>query len=141
MDEFTTDSAFATEVAGISFSKKLKPGDIVLLTGELGAGKTVFVQGVAKGLNIKSRVISPTFVLVRKHRGKIDKKKINLYHIDLYRLENPSEIKNLGLEDIFEDISGIFLIEWGRKHEYLKFTWEVSIEISNGKRKINIKDE
>lgn len=137
--EFITRSVRETEDAGSRFAADLKTGDIVLLTGELGAGKTTFVQGVARALYVKSRVISPTFVLVRKHRGKFNSKKINLYHIDLYRLEGSLEIKNLGLDDIFEDISGIFLIEWGEKHENLKATYEVSIEVlNNDERKIRI---
>ncbi len=138
-EEFVTHSARETEEAGSRFATNLKSGDIVLLTGELGAGKTTFVQGVARTLNVKSRVISPTFVLVRKHRGKIDHKKINMYHIDLYRLEGSFDIKNLGLDDIFEDVNGIFLIEWGEKHENLRATYEVGIEVlNNGERKIRI---
>ena len=138
--EFITSTAFETESIGSEFAKNVKVGDVVLLSGELGAGKTTFVQGVAKTLFVKTRVISPTFILVRKHHGKIGGKKINLYHIDLYRLDS-FEIKNLGVEEIFEDPKGIFLVEWGEKHENLKSSWEVKIDVLAGdsKRKITIK--
>ncbi len=138
--EFITHSARETEDAGSRFANDLKAGDIVLLSGELGAGKTTFVQGVGRTLNVKSRIISPTFVLLRKHKGKKGSKKINLYHIDLYRLEGSLDIRNLGLDDIFEDVSGIFLIEWGEKHENLRATYEVAIEVlNNDERKIRIR--
>ena len=139
--ELVTHSAGETEEAGQRFGKNLKAGDIGLLTGELGAGKTTFVLGVSKALEVKSRVISPTFVLVRKHKGKVGDRKINLYHIDLYRLEDTREIKNIGLDDIFSDESGIFLIEWGEKHENLKANWGISFEVlNNDERKITIEN-
>ena len=137
--EFITTSAIETEKVGSEFAKNVKVGDVVLLSGELGAGKTTFVQGVAKTLFVKTRVISPTFILVRKHHGKIGGKKINLYHIDLYRLDS-SETKNLGIEETFEDPIGIFLIEWGEKHDSLKSSWEIKIDVTgDSKRKITIK--
>lgn len=142
MQEIITKTPQETEDLGVALANDLKAGDIVVLTGELGAGKTVFSRGIAKGLNVKSRVISPTFVLVRKHRGKINNKKVNLYHIDLYRLENAKDISSLGLEDIFEDTSGIFLIEWGKKDENLSASWEIEIEaVDEKRRKIKIKHE
>ena len=130
--EFITRSARETEDLGQKLAHNFKPGDIVVLTGVLGAGKTTFVQGVAKTFNVKSRIISPPFVLVRRHKARIknhESRIMNLYHIDLYRLENSEEIKNLGLEEIFEDQSGIFIIEWGEKHESLKASWEINFEI------------
>ncbi|MBI4091993.1 MAG: tRNA (adenosine(37)-N6)-threonylcarbamoyltransferase complex ATPase subunit type 1 TsaE [Candidatus Levybacteria bacterium] len=138
--EFITHSARETEDLGSKLAHNFETGDIILLHGELGAGKTTFVQGVAKAFNIKSRVISPTFILLRRHRGKFDRRKINLYHIDLYRLEG-SEIKNIGLEDAFEDSNGIFLIEWGEKHEPLKASWEINFEIlGKDRRRITIRN-
>ncbi len=140
-NKFVSNSVKDTEDIGVKLASNLKPGDIIVLTGELGAGKTVFSRGIAKGLNVKSRVISPTFVLVRKHRGKLNNEKVNLYHIDLYRLETGSDIKSLGLEDIFEDIKGIFLIEWGKKHDALKANYQVEIEIlHDDKRRITINE-
>jgi tRNA threonylcarbamoyladenosine biosynthesis protein TsaE len=85
-------------------------GGILALTGNLGSGKTTFVQGLAEGLGIKSRIISPTFILMRKY----DK---NFYHIDLYRLEEKveQEVKNLGLEDIWTNPQNLVVIEWAEK--------------------------
>lgn len=128
-EEHITLSAKETKELGRKFAEKLTKGNLVLLTGELGSGKTTFVQGLSYALNIKRRVNSPTFVLVRKYRGKKNSEKINLYHIDLYRLEGQKDAKSLGLEDIFEDLDGIFLIEWGERHKELKADFEVRIEI------------
>lgn len=136
--EFITHSADETKKAGFDFSKNLAKGDVVLLEGNLGAGKTTFVQGVADGLNIAGRMISPTFVIVRSHKGKLKGLDVNIYHVDLYRIENEDEIKNLGLEEIFEDKNGIVLIEWGKKSDKIKYTWEVKFEIKNTDRSIQI---
>lgn len=140
MEEFLTNSAKETEGLGEKLAHNFRIGDIIILTGGLGAGKTTFVQGVAKAFSVKSRIISPTFILVRKHRGKFDKRKLNLYHIDLYRLKG-TEIKNLGLEEIFEDPNGIFLIEWGEKQAALKASWEINFEIlGKDKRRITVRN-
>jgi tRNA threonylcarbamoyl adenosine modification protein YjeE len=140
---FITRSARETEDLGSKLSHNFKSGDIVILTGPLGAGKTTFVQGVGKALNVKSRIISPTFVLVRKHKVRIKNQESrikNLYHIDLYRLEDSEDIKNLGLEDIFEDQHGIFLIEWGEKHENLKASRQIDFQIlEKDSRKITVR--
>lgn len=106
-----TNTAEETQQVGLDFSKQLKSGDVVLLYGDLGAGKTTFVQAVAKGLGIKDRILSPTFVLIRNHKvsfGNIT----NLNHIDLYRIEKPAEIESLGLSEIIEEENSVTLIEW-----------------------------
>lgn len=109
-----------------------KGGGIIALIGGLGAGKTTFTQGFAKGLGIKEKVISPTFVLIRQH--KIPKNKNIFYHIDLYRLENIEDIKNLGIEEILIDKNNVILIEWAEKIEKLlpdsalRITFEKSSE-------------
>jgi len=82
------------------------PGDVYLLVGPLGAGKTCLVQGLASGLGIEGYVPSPSFVLVRELKGRLP-----LYHIDLYRLENPLEIENLGLDEYFYG-QGVSAVEW-----------------------------
>ncbi|OGH48474.1 MAG: tRNA (adenosine(37)-N6)-threonylcarbamoyltransferase complex ATPase subunit type 1 TsaE [Candidatus Levybacteria bacterium RIFCSPLOWO2_12_FULL_39_17] len=139
--EFITKSARETEDLGQKLAHNFRIGNVVILTGELGAGKTTFVQGVAKGFLVKSRVISPTFILLRMHRGKKDKRNITLYHIDLYRLEGKEGIKTLGLEEIFEDVNGIFLIEWGEKHESLKASWDINFKIiGRDSRRITIRN-
>lgn len=121
---------------GKRFSANLKPGDVVALSGDLGAGKTVFVQGVAEGLGIKGRISSPTFIIMRSYG--------DFYHVDLYRLEGEfeKEITNLGLSDIIRDGNSIVLVEWAEKIRDLlpKSTIWVNIDlISETERKINIK--
>ena len=127
----TSKSFRDTQKAGAEFAKDLNAGEIVLLSGELGAGKTTFVQGLAGELGMKDRIISPTFTLVRRHKIRQPKNNIRtIYHVDLYRLEGEADIVTLGLEDIFEDESGIFLIEWGEKHSGLKADKKVEIKIT-----------
>ena len=90
--------------------ERLRPGDVVLLTGELGAGKTTFVRGVAQGTGSRAPVASPTFQLVRVYPGRVQ-----LAHVDLYRIENTSELRELGLEELAEQ--GAVVVEWGDRIE------------------------
>lgn len=105
---------------------------IIALSGDLGAGKTVFTQGFANGLRIKEKIISPTFVLIRQHQ--IPNTKKILYHIDLYRLEDIKDLKELGLKEILSDPNNIVLIEWAEK---LKELPEGSIKIFIQKENTN----
>jgi tRNA threonylcarbamoyladenosine biosynthesis protein TsaE len=82
-----------------------------LLIGELGAGKTTFVQGIAKGLKIKDRILSPTFVLVRNHAVDFNNIK-NLNHVDLYRIEKPQDLESLGIEEFVSGKDSVTIIEW-----------------------------
>ncbi len=84
----------------------LRPGDVVVLSGELGSGKTALAQGVGRGLEVDGPVVSPTFTLVREYEGRI-----RLCHVDIYRLERVQEIHELGIEEHFDE--SITLIEWG----------------------------
>ena len=104
-DEITHSPA-ETEAFGERFGKRLRVGDMVLLTGELGAGKTTFVRGVARGTESESPVASPTFQLVRVYPGRVQ-----LAHIDLYRIETPSELGDLGLDELIDQ--GAVVVEWG----------------------------
>ncbi|RSK25672.1 tRNA (adenosine(37)-N6)-threonylcarbamoyltransferase complex ATPase subunit type 1 TsaE [Bacillus sp. HMF5848] len=101
---FTTTSPEET----MTFSKKLaaylQPGDVITLEGDLGAGKTTFVKGLAKGLNITRNVNSPTFTIIKEYQGKMP-----LYHMDVYRMEESDE--DLGFEEYFSG-SGITVVEW-----------------------------
>lgn len=138
-DEYLVETIRETQDVARDFSKKIELGEVVLLTGKLGAGKTTFVQGIGEALDVKSRIISPTFTLIRKHKGKKNGENMHIYHIDLYRLEDAKDIRSIGIDDIFEDTKGIFLIEWGEKYENLSYSWRVNIEIlKNGKREIKI---
>jgi tRNA threonylcarbamoyladenosine biosynthesis protein TsaE len=108
-DEITRSPA-ETEAFGERFGKRLRVGDMVLLTGELGAGKTTFVRGVARGTESAAPVASPTFQLVRVYPGRVQ-----LAHIDLYRIETPSELGDLGLDELLEQ--GAVVVEWGDRLE------------------------
>ena len=112
--EYNTKSAEETKAVGERFSTHLNRGDIVAFSGELGAGKTTFIQGIAKGLGIKGRIISPTFIILRKYDTL---EKYDFYHVDLYRLEGnlKNETENLGLTEIFEKKKDIVVIEWAEK--------------------------
>ena len=104
--EILTHSEEETSAAGERLGATLRAGDVVLLYGELGAGKTAFVRGLARGLGASSdEVSSPTFTLIQEYAGRV-----TLYHVDLYRLE-PREIPDLGLEDLVLG-EGVVAIEW-----------------------------
>ena len=106
---FISESEQKTIEFAKNFSKILKPGDIVCLTGELGAGKTTFVKGLARGLKVKNTVVnSPTFVLMNSYDGKWP-----VYHFDLYRIEG-AELQHLGYEEFFYG-QGISVIEWAER--------------------------
>jgi tRNA threonylcarbamoyladenosine biosynthesis protein TsaE len=107
----TTSEEETTEL-GASLGAELQPGDVVLLYGELGAGKTAFVRGLARGVGAPAEeVSSPTFTLVQEYPGV----RATLYHVDLYRLE-PKEVQDLGLEELVAG-DGIVAIEWAERWE------------------------
>lgn len=110
--EIFTKSAQETQRFGRKFASGLKGGEVIALVGELGGGKTTFVQGLARGLGIKERIISPTFILRRDYNGRSKK----LVHVDLYRLEErvEEEFKNLGIEDDLRE-GAVVVIEWADK--------------------------
>ncbi|MBI4729727.1 MAG: tRNA (adenosine(37)-N6)-threonylcarbamoyltransferase complex ATPase subunit type 1 TsaE [Acidobacteria bacterium] len=96
-----------TQAIAEALAPALLPGDIVALSGDLGAGKTAFVQGAARGLGVKERVTSPTFVIVREYQGRVP-----VLHVDVYRLGNLRELVELGYEE-FLDPAWVVFIEWG----------------------------
>lgn len=108
MIDLQTKNATATVQLGEILGSKLKPGDVVLLDGDLGAGKTTFTKGIARGLGIKRPVKSPTFTLIREYQEG----RYPLYHMDMYRLENGGS-DELGLEEYF-DGQGIVIVEWSQ---------------------------
>lgn len=134
--EITTDSPEQTQKVAEDLAKDLKLGDIVMLYGDLGSGKTQFFKGLAKGLGIKQRVTSPTFVFLKIYNA--NGKTIN--HIDLYRSENISDLREIGLDEIFES-SAISVIEWADRLEdnLPKKRIDIYIEsINENKRRIRI---
>ena len=104
--DVVTTSEEETESAGEQLAASLGPGDVVLLFGDLGAGKTAFVRGLARGLGASGEdVSSPTFTIIQEYPGRV-----TLYHVDLYRLE-PVEVDDLGLDDLVSG-EGVVAIEW-----------------------------
>lgn len=112
--EVKTNSPKETLKVAENLAKTLKIGQVIALFGELGAGKTIFVKGIAKGLNIKKRIASPTFVFQKNYKTKINNKPTTLYHLDLYRGQTHSDFENLGLDEIFSNNS-IVILEWAGK--------------------------
>ncbi len=136
---FVTEGFKKTQQLGKRFSKKLKGGDVVTLYGDLGSGKTTFAQGLAQGLGVKRRIISPTFVIVRSYKISIK----HIYHIDLYRITNGRDIEGLGLSEIIENPQNIVVIEWPEKMGNLlpKNRWEIKFEyLDINKRRVAIKN-
>lgn len=138
MQKYISNSDTETRSIAAKLAKENKY-HIFALTGELGAGKTTFVQGFAKGLGIKDKIISPAFVLIRQHPIP-DTEKV-LYHADLYRLDNTTDLQNLGLQEIWSDPNNIVLIEWAEKLKELpKGTIKISIQKEGlDKRRLIIK--
>jgi len=115
------------------FASGIKSGAVISLTGPLGSGKTVFVQGLAQGLGIKAKIKSPTYILMQNH-GRF-------YHVDAYRLENSQALLNLGFKEILADKNNLIIIEWGDKIRDIlpKDTININLEhIDQNKRRIEI---
>jgi tRNA threonylcarbamoyladenosine biosynthesis protein TsaE len=110
---FNSHSPEQTQILGRYLGKLAQKADVLLLTGELGTGKTCLVQGIARGLNVKQHAFSPSFVILRQYQGRLP-----LYHIDFYRLDCIYEIAGLGLEDYFYG-DGVCVIEWAEKGKQL----------------------
>jgi len=104
-------SSEETVAAGERLGALLAPGSVVLLVGPLGAGKTTFAKGVARGLGVADQIISPTYTIVSEYRGRLP-----FHHVDLYRVEGREQIENLGLDDFLWG-EGASLVEWGEKIE------------------------
>lgn len=107
--EMVSNSAAQTQNIGMKLGKSAAAGDVILLVGPLGAGKTCLTQGIARGLGIHEYTASPSFVLVREYQGKLP-----LYHIDLYRLDKIEEVTQLGLDDYLYG-KGVCVVEWADK--------------------------
>jgi tRNA threonylcarbamoyladenosine biosynthesis protein TsaE len=107
---FETRSADETRTLGKMLGEGLTEGDIVALTGELGAGKTVFAKGIAEGLGVADEVVSPTFTLQRTYHGSRV-----LHHFDLYRIEDEEELAHIGFYDTLGE--GVCVIEWAERAE------------------------
>ena len=118
-----TKSPEETKNLGKEVSKLTKPGDLLAFYGELGVGKTCFIQGISQGLKVKDYVTSPSFTIINEYQGKIP-----IYHFDLFRLDNAEEILELGYKEYFYG-EGLTVIEWAEKIEQLLPKEHLEIEI------------
>ena len=135
---YITESAESTKKIAKEFAKQISKGDFIAFYGNLGSGKTTFIQGLAQGLGIKRRIISPTFIIVRHYNLKKD----NFYHIDLYRSESNSDILGLGIDDILNDKNNIIALEWAEKMGKMLPNKRIDVYfeyLGDNKRKITIK--
>lgn len=133
--EIYTKNETETEEAGAAFAKQLKPGAVVAMYGDLGAGKTAFVRGMARGLGIDARVSSPTFTIVNEYPGETE-----LIHFDMYRLTSSDELFDIGWEDYISR-NAICAVEWSENVEDAFFGDEVKVIITKTgecERKIEI---
>lgn len=122
--EIFADSHEKTQIIGACLGAQLNPGDVILLYGDLGAGKTTFSQGVAKGMGINDQITSPTFTLINEYISAEAK----LVHMDLYRLASPEQVADLGFED-YLTANVILLIEWPDRLGFLKPINAISVTI------------
>lgn len=138
--EFISNSSEETQKFAAEFAKKLKQGDIIALTGDLGAGKTTFVQGLARGLKLNKKyyVNSPTFTILNIYQGG----RLPIYHFDWYRLTSEPEAADLDLDEYFYG-KGVSIVEWPEKFPALlpEQTIWIKLEVSgSSRRNISIKD-
>jgi len=132
MATYISHSPAETEALGEKFGRAAQPGLVIALSGDLGAGKTQFVRGLARGLGVASRVHSPTFTLVNEYGGG----RLKLFHLDLYRLETAEQVRSAGVEEYLTP-EGVSVIEWaerledgGWRKEDGKKTARVKIEVA-----------
>jgi len=134
--EIFTNTVDDTEQAGIMLARSLTPGTVVAMYGDLGAGKTAFVRGLARGLHSSSRVTSPTFTIVNEYNGDLP-----LFHFDMYRLSCADELFDIGWEDYLAR-GGVCVVEWSENVSRAFDGTEISVTIdklSDTERKITVK--
>ena len=131
MEEFISKSEQDTISFAKEFAKNLKTGDIIVLTGELGSGKTKFTQGILENFGLENEISSPTFTIVNEYK----KDNINIYHFDVYRIEDIDEFYAIGFQDYFD--SGICIIEWGERIEEVLPTHYTKITFSKDENNLD----
>ncbi|HED03845.1 MAG TPA: tRNA (adenosine(37)-N6)-threonylcarbamoyltransferase complex ATPase subunit type 1 TsaE [Candidatus Fraserbacteria bacterium] len=133
LESCVTANPEETRAWGLKLARRLQAGDCLLLIGELGAGKTTLVQGIASGFGVPpEKIRSPTFVLIREYDGQIP-----IYHVDAYRLRSAEELLDVGFEDYLASGRGLVIVEWGEVVRPLcpPDSWEVRLEILDEHRR------
>jgi tRNA threonylcarbamoyladenosine biosynthesis protein TsaE len=136
-----TKSPEETIELALKFTKTLKGGEVLAMSGDLGSGKTTFMKGLAEGLKVNETITSPTFVLLKSYPGKISPpaggNKIELVHVDAYRTDSIEDIKSVGIEDFFNRDDVILAIEWAEKIEEIlpKNTKWINFKYKNEKER------
>ena len=124
---FITNTPEETEALGARLARALEPGAVVAFTGDLGAGKTAFVRGLARGLGVQDRVTSPTFTVVNEYEGG----RLPLFHFDLYRLGSADELFDIGWEDYLAR-GGVCAVEWSERMEELLEPGTIRVDLRRG---------
>ena len=131
----TSDHPEQTFALGVRIGKRLTEGTVVSLVGALGTGKTTLTKGIASGLGVREEVTSPSFTIMSAYEGRIP-----LYHIDLYRIDEPEELEYLGFDELFTK-GGVCVIEWGEKAQQIAPEEVVTVELRlapGGRREISV---
>jgi tRNA threonylcarbamoyladenosine biosynthesis protein TsaE len=138
-----TRSAAETQAAGADLAARLQGGDVLLLRGDLGAGKTTFTQGIARGLGVRGAVQSPTFTLIAEYDAPRLGRSGQLVHIDLYRLGGAAQLDSIGLDEYLDRDDCVVVIEWPDRADVATFPahWSVQLRISgDDQREITIRE-
>ena len=138
-----TRSAAETQAAGAYLAARLQGGDVVLLRGDLGAGKTTFTQGIARGLGVHGAVQSPTFTLIAEYEAPQLGRSGQLVHVDLYRLDGVAQLVSIGLDEYLDRDDCVVVIEWPDRADVETFPahWSVQFRIAgDDKREITIRE-
>ncbi|MDO5061116.1 MAG: tRNA (adenosine(37)-N6)-threonylcarbamoyltransferase complex ATPase subunit type 1 TsaE [Actinomycetaceae bacterium] len=150
MFEFTVDSPHLTQALGEALGKLVRGGDLLMLTGDLGAGKTTFTQGLGRGMNVTGRVASPTFIISRVHPGQEDEQGVkgpDLVHVDAYRITDLDDLETLDLDTLLTE--AVVVVEWGEgkteslSEQRLEITLTsevVAPDLSAGTHGVNLED-
>ena len=125
--EHVTNSPEETEALGEALARRLEPGTVIAFTGDLGAGKTAFVRGLARGLGVRERVTSPTFTIVNEYEGG----RLPLFHFDMYRLGSADELFHIGWEDYLAR-NGVCAVEWSENVDEALDGDTIRVDISRG---------
>lgn len=132
MEKTTSQSEKETQDIGFNLAKNLKGGEVVALMGNLGAGKTIFTKGLARGLGVKKIITSPTFILMKAYKIKHDKIE-NFIHVDAYRLKNERDLREIGLIDWLGKENSVVVIEWAEKVKKILPKTTTWVKIKSGK--------